>query len=116
LKKPQLATKQISFRNYKFLDINDLKSSISNSTLCDIFSIDDVNKKAVFLTKVLQDIIDSTCPIQTKTIKIRPGTAWFDEDIAEAKRARNKAERNWRHSGLTVHRDIYKTAKIKVTR
>ena len=37
---------------------------------------------------------------------MRPMTPWHTSELAEGKRALRRAERHWRRSGLTVHRQI----------
>ena len=44
----------------------------------------------------------------SRTITVRPTTPWHTNDLTEAKRALRRAERLWRNSNLTVHRQIFK--------
>ena len=44
----------------------------------------------------------------SRTITVRPTTPWHTNDLTEAKRALHRAERLWRNSSLTVHRQIVK--------
>ena len=39
---------------------------------------------------------------------------WLTPEIALAKRERRQAERQWRSSGLTIHKQIFNTARSKV--
>ena len=47
---------------------------------------------------------------------MRPNSDWFNNDILEAKINRNKAERIWRDSKLTVHKQIFKSQKLNLTK
>ena len=44
----------------------------------------------------------------SRTITVRPTTPWHTNDLTEAKGALRRAERLWRNSSLTVHRQIFK--------
>ena len=56
----------------------------------------------------LRTIIDAHAPLVSRTITVRPTTPWHTNDLTEAKRALRRAERLWRNSSLTVHRQIFK--------
>ena len=45
-------------------------------------------------------------PRITRGITIRQKTPWFSEGLSEAKRKLRRAERRWRQTRLTVHRDM----------
>ena len=52
-------------------------------------------------------------PVQTKHIKVRPLVPWYNQDIHAAKQELRKAERQWRHKKLEVHREIFKHRRKK---
>ena len=45
---------------------------------------------------------------------MRQSFPWYSIDIKHAQRERRKAERRWNHTGLTIHRDIFKNHRCKV--
>ena len=55
----------------------------------------------------LRTVVDKHAPLVSRTITVRPMTPWHTSEQAEEKRALRRAERHWRQSGLTVHRQIY---------
>ena len=67
----------------------------------------------------LTSLLDNHTPV-TKHIQNRKRiTPWFTQKILVAKRERRRAERAWRKSGLTVHKEIFTqttTKKDAVTR
>ena len=75
IEKMQSESKQISFRKFKSLDTDELCSSIRSSKLKDIHLIEGANSKATYFNECLQGVLDDLIPIQTKTVKIRSGTA-----------------------------------------
>ncbi|GFS17364.1 hypothetical protein ElyMa_001495600 [Elysia marginata] len=46
--------------------------------------------------------------MRRRTVKPRPPAPWLTPQVKAAKQERRKAERQWKKSGLTVHRDIYR--------
>ncbi len=55
----------------------------------------------------LTTILDKHAPVKEQTVTIRPDTAWYTEHIHNLKQERRKLERQWRKSGLEVHRQAY---------
>ena len=43
-------------------------------------------------------VVDKHAPLRKKTVTVRPYTSWFNEDIANDKREKRKAEVKWRHT------------------
>ena len=60
--------------------------------------------------RVLREILDKHAPIETRTITLRPNAPWFSssEDLRVLKRDRRRFERQYRMSGLEIHRQMYK--------
>ena len=56
----------------------------------------------------MREVLDKHAPSQTKEIILRPNSPWYSEELRVAKRERRKAERVWRRTNLTIHRDIHK--------
>ena len=65
-------------------------------------------------TSSITDIINKHAPLTTRKIPIRHSFPWYSIDIKLAKQERRKAERRWNHTGLTIHRDIFKYHRRKV--
>ena len=51
--------------------------------------------------------LDRHAPVVTKTISIHPETPWFKKDIELAKRERMQAEKTWRKTHHSVHKEIF---------
>ena len=56
----------------------------------------------------LESILDNHAPLISRCMVVRPVVPWYDGDIGAAKKTRRQHERKWRHTKLTVHRDIFK--------
>ena len=81
------------------LTVNDHSESAS----------DLLNRYNVHLTSVL----DKHAPKKEKSVVVRPLQPWFTDELHQAKNERRKAERLWRRTGLTVHKEIYRAEKCK---
>jgi hypothetical protein len=55
----------------------------------------------------LEQILNQHAPLTTRCVKARSSAPWLTTEIRNARRERRRAERTWRKSMLTVHRDIY---------
>ena len=113
--KPKLPQQKVTYRKVKAIDIDTLSDAISNSSL---FSKSLSALTLVELTDLydteLRDILDRLAPIKTRTITIRPESEWYNSEIRAAKQQRRQAERLWRKTGLTVHREIFMEKRMDV--
>ena len=72
----------------------------------------------------LKEIIDRHAPVVSRKLRNRVSQPWMDDETRENRRVVRRAERKWRKTGLTVHRDIlvkentayqkFKTSKRKM--
>ena len=88
---------------------DDLKDALQpgNAEGCSVEDLTNHYNSA--LTKVL----DKHAPARVKMETIRPKQPWFSDDLYGAKREKRKWERKWRDTNLTVHYDLFKTARTK---
>ena len=70
---------------------------------------------AEICNSVLSEFLDKHVPIKKKTITIHPVSPWYSHEISIAKKDKRNAEKQWRHSGLAVHKEIYSYARNHVT-
>lgn len=113
--KPQLPKQEVTYRKLKCIDIASVSAAISASTLCTSeTSTLSLDEQVQLYNTELSVILDKLAPLKTRTITIRPEAVWYNNSIREAKQRRRKAERIWRRSGLTVHRDIYMVRRAEV--
>lgn len=97
LKKRHFAQKRISYRKLKLLDGEAFQGSIRDS-LSGLENSDDLCKLVGDYSQVLTAALDRHAPIKTRVITERPRPPWYTEEIAEAKKARRRAERRWRRT------------------
>lgn len=111
--KPPLPKKEINYRNLKSIDIECFSKDIQNSIMMNL-ETDDVDELANAYNSVLSDLINKHAPLKTKVITVHPAAPWYSDEIAAARRQRRKAERKWRQSGLTVHKQMFAAANENV--
>ncbi|GFS11728.1 sorting nexin-25 [Elysia marginata] len=64
----------------------------------------------------LRNVLDVHAPLTTRTVRERPISPCFCLTIKQAKQIRRRAERRWNKTKLTVHAEIYKATRNKVTK
>ena len=100
--------REISYRSMKSLDIPSFIQDIGNSPISDPLPTD-LDAAVSLYDTTLRSLLDKHAPVKTRSVVNRPSPSpWMNETILETKRARRKAEKNWKKSGLTIHRQIYK--------
>ena len=67
-------------------------------------------------TTCLKTLLDSHAPLITRTVPDRPSAPWMSDDIKTAIRTRRRAERIFKKTGLSVHRQMFVIEKNKVNR
>ena len=59
-------------------------------------------------TTQLRDLLDKHALEKTRMLPLHAHSPWFDDTIIEAKQQRRRLEKQWRHSGLTIHWEMFK--------
>ena len=55
----------------------------------------------------LRQVVDRHAPSVTRSVRDRPSAPWMSEEVRAARRQRRRAERRWRNTRPTVHREIF---------
>ena len=105
LRKPGRAKQQVTSRNLRRIDLtrfqtdaSQVASSLAECPDCEL--LEELNAS-------LRNVLDRHAPLVTRTVAARPSAPWITEEVKAAKCNLCKAERRWRSSGLTVHRQIF---------
>ena len=105
--------KTIAFRKWKSIDREEFKNDI-RTTL--IIPPEATAAEAVKIyNDTLQKIADKHAPLKKKDVIIRPQTPWHTEEIKYEKTVRRKYERQWKKTGLTIHKEMFQQQRNKVT-
>ena len=66
------------------------------------------NELAHAYTTGFEAVVDQHAPIERKSITLRPNVQWYSDEQRQAKHARRRAEKVWRRTKLTVHRQLFR--------
>ena len=102
LVRPATATKEITYRKYKQIDIEKFKSDIDQSGLCDVSETSCENASGLDAlvcqyNDTLRTILDEHAPLKTKRVTVRPVVPWHNDQIHDIRKQRRKAEHKWRN-------------------
>ncbi|KAK7092915.1 hypothetical protein V1264_008591 [Littorina saxatilis] len=100
LQKPGPARRVVTSRNMKRIDMAALKDDVRALQL-------DRHDLVSSYNSDLRRILDKHAPLTTRTVTDRPSAPWLTPEVSTAKQDRRRAEREWRKSALTVHRQIF---------
>ena len=109
LKKLPVSTKVFSYLKYKSIDkavfLADLKTTY--------FVLDPPEDQMVDLyNSTLMDLAEKYAPLRSKQMLQRALLTWYNKDIQAAKRHRRYCERLWIRTGLSVHCEMFKMARL----
>ena len=102
-----------TFHQFKKLDLAKFQDDICNSELFDN-SVADAEILATQYDSVVSDLVSIHAPLTTRTVVPRPPAPWYTSEIAFARKERRRLERRWRHTKLTVDREIFVAQKLVV--
>jgi len=88
------------YRKRKATDIEALRADLVCTDLCRK-NFTDLEELTSCYNSTLSSPLDKLAPLLTKTVVNRKHVPWFDKDMKETIRARQKAERKW-HSSKTL--------------
>ena len=104
--KPKCIKKSIKARNIKNIDLSCFQLALNESLL----EIKD-NISSFSFNNCVSSILNKFAPVKDKLITIRPAAPWFNLVVKAQKQIRRKAERMYKKTKLTVHRQIMKFEK-----
>ena len=115
ISKPGLPQKKVTYRKYRAIDINQLRSDILESDLrvSPSPTLDNLVDQYDTCT-CLSNLMDKHAPVRCKMFTKRPLFPWYNTESTEAKRWRRKCERLYSRTRLTVHKDMYREAREKL--
>ena len=107
-KRPVRTKRLVTSRNIKAINESVLFEYIHKMAEdAEKLNCENVDNLIIFYNQQLSKILDNLAPKKTRSITDRQSAPWRDEELFEAKRTERKAERVWRNTGLTIHREIY---------
>ena len=114
--RPPPRTKLVTSRHVRAVCLSDFQNDVkafAESTSAPLADRDLGDLVTVYDDGLL-DILDHHAPLVTRRVRDRPSAPWMSEDLREARRRRRRAERRWRKTHLTIHRQIYVKERASV--
>ena len=105
LRKPVREKKDIISQNIRAIDMHDFRTDVHN-LLESATQSNSTHPLGVYNT-CLRQLLDRHAPLVSRTVTDRTSAPWMTLEIKQAEVRRRLAERKWRESGVTVHREIY---------
>ena len=106
VKKPLPLRKEIFYRKYKSIDKSEFCQDIEKSELY-TQPAQNISDAVNQYNETLKQIYNKHAPEKSKIVTIHPHAPWYNDTIGKAKTERRKAERQWRKSKLSIHRQNY---------
>ena len=114
--KPDAIKKEIEYRKLKDIDTDKFRNDICNSLLAKPENFNNVDSAVHAYNHILSELLEKHAPLKKRSFTVRKDAAWFTSEIGDAKRARRKAERLYRRTKLTVHREMFLEAQHHVNK
>lgn len=113
--KKSAVNKCIAFRNYKNLNIENIRNEVNEiySTLNNDLPI---NNLVYNYNTSMQTLHEKHFPLIEKTIKIQEENPWYDTSISLLRKERRKAERKWRTTRTEASRKMYIESRSDVVK
>ena len=104
------SSKEIRYRSIKKVDMDQFNKMVA--TKLDALPVTkDLKAKVRSYNTALRQLVDEVAPVKSKVIKLVPNAPWFDEEYANIRKLRRKAEKRYRRTGLERHRVEYMVLK-----
>ena len=110
--RPEPVKIKCSLRKLNDIDLDSFCSDILKSSL---FSspINDIHLLVDKFDYVLIDLRDNHVPLITRTVRCRPNTPWYNDELHDMKRESRRLERPWISCKLEIHKQLFKENCIK---
>ena len=105
--------KQITFRSFKNYTIDGYEKALVEINFPEYKNIVNVNDAYSNFIQKLMEVTDNVAPVKNRRIK-KNSREWFDSEILEKIKIRDKLLRNTKKTRLHINKKIYKRAQYSV--
>ena len=106
--------KTITYRNTKNIDIDKFQSEFSQAFKVQPTSLFKHNIESY--NRTLENLVQKHAPIKSRNVKIVAESPWFDCEYESLRKRRRKAEKEYRKSGLEIHKQNYINLRKQTTK
>ncbi|KAK6181763.1 hypothetical protein SNE40_009552 [Patella caerulea] len=110
---PERKTTYRNCRNVRKINREEFIKDLANSDLC-TKTPDNATDFVNLYNSVLSTLFDSHAPLRSKKIAIKPPSPWYNDSIKVEKKLRRKLEKQWKRTGLEIHRQMFVKQRNKV--
>ena len=110
--KPHCTTKSIQRRDLKRLEQTQWSNDVAVLLDCNLLS--DVDAMTNHFNTILRYTLSKHAPEKLHSIRLRPSSPWFSDDLRKLKRERRLCERKCKSSNLEIHRQLYRDAAVLI--
>ena len=105
LQPPAPFTQQVASRNLRGIQLDTFSNQIRSFAL----SVEDGDAETLVAEydQYLGQLLDQHAPLVSRRVRDRPSAPWLTEAVREARRKQRRAERKWRKTRLTIHKQLY---------
>ena len=98
--------KEIFYREYAAIDMKQFQRDLIDSPMVTSPANDIDSLCGQYIYQLLATI-DKHAPVIKRAINVRPRQPWRTDNLQRMRQQSRRVERKWRHTRLTVHREIY---------
>ena len=97
---PGTVKKTVTYRNWKSVNIDQVKEDISSSFSG--FTCTDPEEGVKSYNSILQGIVENHAPLKSREVTIRADAPWYNSELTKEKQLRRKLERKYKRTKLHV--------------
>ena len=105
--------KQIKFRSFKHYMADLFEQELSRLKFPNYRNFNDINEAYYDFIQKIMNVIDKVAPLKERRVK-QNSHEWFDGEIADEIKNRDKLFRKFKKSKLQIDKDIYNAARYKL--
>ena len=110
--KPGITKKHVKYRNISKICRDSFINDICNSALSTPENVHNISDLVKIYNTVLSELLDKHAPLKERVFTLHNNAPWYTSEISNTKRECRKAERRFRRTGLTIHKQIFSELQI----
>ena len=95
------------------IDSDEFQQRVTEKLI--ISDFDTLEENINLYNKVLSNQINNLAPLKSRSVKIVPDAPWFACEYENMRKLRRKAEKQYKRSGLVVHKENYRNLRKQTT-
>ena len=101
------AVLKVKYRKLRAINADIIRQDIHVLRLEDLESLS-VDELVNHYDATLVNLVETHAPLLETNVRMRPDTAWYNDDLRDAKQESGRRERTWRKSKLEIHKQMFR--------